>query len=107
MSLGTSSGDTNEVVYYQQNTLFSVMALTDATENVVERYRYEGYGAVTVLDADGSADADGVSDVLDPYAFTGRRIDLETGDSGAETAVMQYRNGHDEAPRLDAAGPPV
>jgi len=38
-----------------------------------------------VLDADGSADADGLSDIENPYAFTGRRLDLESG-------LMQYRN---------------
>ena len=47
-------GDTNEVVYYQANTLFSVYALSD------------GDGAATVLDADGGADADGLSDVKHP-----------------------------------------
>ena len=65
--------------------MFSVYALTDASENVVERYRYDAYGACTVLDADGSADSDGISDVLNPYAFTGRRTELESG-------LMQYRN---------------
>jgi len=60
---------------------------------VIERYRYDAAacpersrrGACTVLDADGSADADGISDVLNPYTFTGRRLDLESG-------LMQYRN---------------
>jgi RHS repeat-associated protein len=77
--------DTNEVVYYHSSTLFSVYALSDASESVVERYRYDAYGACTVLDADGSADADGLSDVENPYAFTGRRLELESG-------LMQYRN---------------
>jgi RHS repeat-associated protein len=78
-------GDTNEVVYYQQNTLFSVYALSDSSGSVIERYRYDAYGGCTVLDADGSADADGLSDVKNPYTFTARRLDLETG-------LMQYRN---------------
>jgi len=78
-------GDANEVVYYHANTLFSVYALTDATENVVERYRYDAYGACTVLDDDWSADADGLSDVQNPYTFTGRRLDDETG-------LLQYRH---------------
>ncbi|KPK58619.1 MAG: hypothetical protein AMK73_09160 [Planctomycetes bacterium SM23_32] len=78
-------GDTNEVTYYHQNTLFSVMALTDANESVVERYRFDAYGACTVLDADGSADADGISDVGNPYTFTARRLD-------DESALMQYRH---------------
>lgn len=77
-------GDTNEVVYYQANTLFSIYALSDLTGSVVERYRYDAYGGCTVLDADGSADADGLSDVKNPYTFTARRLDQETG-------LMQYR----------------
>jgi len=51
---------------------------------VIERYRYDAYGACTVLDADGSADADGLSDVKNPYTFTARRLDPESG-------LMQYR----------------
>ncbi len=78
-------GDANEVVYYHQNTLFAAYALSDGNESVIERYRYDAYGACTVLDADGSADADGLSDVGNPYRFTGRRLDPESG-------LMQYRN---------------
>jgi len=78
-------GDSNEVVYYHSNTLFSVYALSDGNESVIERYRYDAYGACTVLDADGSTDADGLSDVANPYAFTGRRLDVES-------RLMQYRN---------------
>ncbi|MFO8007540.1 MAG: RHS repeat-associated core domain-containing protein [Candidatus Brocadiia bacterium] len=51
----------------------------------MERYRYDAYGAATVLDADGSDDSDGLSDVENPYAFTARRLD-------AETDLMYYRN---------------
>jgi len=78
-------GDDDEVVYYHTNTLFSVYALTDATENVVDRYRYDAYGACAVLDGDWSPDADGLSDVQNPYTFTGRRFDAEDG-------IMQYRH---------------
>ncbi|NIQ77938.1 MAG: hypothetical protein GTN93_07565, partial [Anaerolineae bacterium] len=61
------------------NTLHSVYALTANSESVVERYRYDAYGAATVLDADGSDDSDGLSDVDNPYMFTGRRMDPESG----------------------------
>ena len=80
-------GDTNEVVYYHANTLFTVYCLTDGSQAVVERYRYDAYGGCTVLDADGSADADGLSDVRNPYLFTGRRLDPECG-------LMQHRHGY-------------
>ncbi len=85
-------GDTNEIVYYHANTLFSVYALSDANGTMVERYRYDAYGAATVLDPDGSVDVDGLSDVLNPYVFTGRRVDLETGNGQPSTALLQYRN---------------
>jgi len=78
-------GDTNEVVYYHANTLFSVYALSDGNGSVVERYRYDAYGAATVLGADGSVDQDGLSDVRNPYLFTARRLDTESG-------LMQYHN---------------
>jgi len=76
--------DANEVVYYHSSTLFSVYALSDASETVIERYRYDAYGACTVLDADGSVDAAGLSDVKNPYTFTARRLDAESG-------LMRYR----------------
>ncbi|MFO7956343.1 MAG: RHS repeat-associated core domain-containing protein [Candidatus Brocadiia bacterium] len=81
-------GDDDEVVWYHSSTLYSVYALTDGSENVVERYRYDAYGACTVLDADFSSDADNASDVKNPYAFTGRRVDAESG-------LMQYRHRYD------------
>jgi len=77
-------GDDDEVVYYHSNTLFSIYALSDADENVIERYRYDAYGTCTVLDADFSDDADNASDVKNPYTFTARRLD-------AESELMQYR----------------
>jgi len=51
-------GEGNEVAYYHTNTLFSVYALSDANESVIERYRYDAAacpersrrGACTVLD---------------------------------------------------------
>jgi len=76
--------DDDEVVYYHSSTLYSVYALSDANETVIERYRYDAYGACTVLDADGSVDGDGLSDVKNPYLFTARRLDTES-------ALMQYR----------------
>jgi len=85
-------GDDDEVVWYHANTLFSVYALTDGSENVVERYRYDAYGACAVLDADFSADSDGISDVGNPYRFTARRLDVES-------RLMQYRHRY-YAPHL-------
>jgi RHS repeat-associated protein len=84
--------DDDEVVYYMSNTLHNVCGLVDADENVLERYRYDAYGACAVLDADGSADSDGLSDVENPYTYTGRHLDLESD-------LIQYRNRY-QSPTL-------
>lgn len=76
--------------YYHQNALYSVAALTDDTGSVVERYEYEPYGKVTVLDAAGDPKADSdYSELGNPFTFTGRRLDQETG-------LMYYRNRYYE-----------
>jgi RHS repeat-associated protein len=54
--------------YYHQDGLGSVTDLTDASAAVVESYRYDVYGQ-----------ADTGSSLGNPYAFTGRRYDPETG----------------------------
>ena len=78
-------GDTDEVQYALHDANYNVTALVDTTGAVIERYEYTPYGEVTVLDADFSDDADGASDVENPYTFTGRRFDDETG-------LYYYRN---------------
>jgi len=80
-----NGGQLREAGYYHSSTLFSVYALSDANESVIERYRYDAYGACTVLDADGSADGDGLSEVKNPYLFQTRRWD-------GEISPYQFRN---------------
>ena len=77
--------DANEVVYYHSSTLYSVYALSNSASSAVERYRYDAYGAATVLNADFSDDADNASDVENPFTYTARRLDSESG-------LMYYRN---------------
>ena len=60
--------------YYLFDSLGSVIGLTDASGNLVEAYRYNMYGQP--LQA---------STVGNPYMFTGRRFDSETG-------LYYYRN---------------
>ena len=76
-------GDTNtsELVdlYYHQNSLGSVVALTDAAGAVVESYRYSAFGEVRVFDQSGSPAV--TTQVEQPFMFTGRRLDFEE-DSG-------------------------
>ena len=64
--------------YYHQNHLYSVMAMTDASGAVVERYRYDAYGKQTVFSPDGTT-VRATSSVGNSVGFTGRTVDSETG----------------------------
>ncbi|NQU43127.1 RHS repeat-associated core domain-containing protein, partial [bacterium] len=90
----TDAGD--DRYFYHQNTLFSVYGLTDDEGTLVEAYEYDPYGAHFLL-TDGD-DGDSVvnftsndtrttmgvsrdegEQIANPYTFTGRRYDPETG----------------------------
>ncbi len=64
--------------FYHDNWLGSIVALTDETGGVVERYRYDEYGKTTVFNPDRTV-ALAHSQIGNPYRFTGRRFDHETG----------------------------
>ena len=69
MDGNTGATDENDVrYYYHQNTLYSVFALTDAGEAIREQSQYDAYGRATTT-----------GDAGNPYLFTGRRFDEETG----------------------------
>ncbi len=78
MMLATSSTTTTSY-YYHQNSLYSVAALTDAAGTVVERYAYSAYGKPAFLDAAANPLDPQASTIGNPYLFTGRRLDPETG----------------------------
>lgn len=63
--------------FYHSNALGSVAAITDAAGMVVERYRYDAYGSPEIMDAAFIPLA--TSSISNPYLFTGRRWDVETG----------------------------
>lgn len=70
--------------YYHQNSLWSVEAVTDSAANVVERYAYDAYGLPTIFNGAGAAVAPNPwgtphSDIGNPWMFTGRQLDEETG----------------------------
>lgn len=83
----TSSGDTR--LFYHQNTLYSVFALTDVTGSIVEGNQYDAYGRQTVFapgsngivdfSGDDVVTVGGTSLQYNPYLFTGRRLDSESG----------------------------
>lgn len=64
--------------YYHSNKQFSTYGLTDSTGQVVERYVYTPYGQVTTFDAAYQTPAIS-SRVGNPFTFTGRELDAETG----------------------------
>ena len=73
-----------QTYYYHQNALWSVAALTDSAANPVERYAYDAYGFVSVSDGTSTPvplNAWGTphSAIGNPYLFTGRQLDEETG----------------------------
>ena len=73
-----------QTYYYHPNALWSVEAVTDSTGTPVERYSYDAYGLVTVTDGTGtpvSPNSWGTphSAIGNPWMFTGRQLDEETG----------------------------
>ena len=81
---GSAIGAGDERLFYHQNTVYSVFALTDITGTVVEGYMYDAYGRQTVIaQSTGGGDdifiIGGVSSSDNPYLFTGRRLDPGTG----------------------------
>ena|GEM_PF-1228242 len=62
-----------EIYHAHADALGSTALLTDATGNIVERYDYNPFGACVATDVNGG----GL--VGNPYRFTGRRLDSETG----------------------------
>jgi len=64
--------------YFHPNAHFSPALLTDQSGGVVERYEYNAYGEATTFDATW-ANPMATSRFGNPYLFTGRRLDPETG----------------------------
>ncbi len=67
----------NQDYFYHKNSLGSVSFLTNAFGNPVEQYEYDPYGNVSILDTAGVVLNDSAFD--NPYLYTGRRLDQETG----------------------------
>jgi len=60
-------------LYYHRNQQYSITALTDATGTISERYAYDAYGKLTVLDGGGTVL--GGSAYGNRYTYTGREWD--------------------------------
>ncbi len=62
--------DSNSVYYYHYDGLGSVVALSDSAGDTVQTYEYSIYGQVAASEPEF---------LTNPYMFTGRRFDIETG----------------------------
>jgi len=84
--------DTNTLYYYNDSRQvlceYSTAALVDAAGAPQERYEYDAYGQVHILDANF---ADGASDCGNPYMFQGKRLDL-LDNGGLELMSWPYRD---------------
>ncbi|MBL8792802.1 MAG: hypothetical protein JNM56_02755 [Planctomycetia bacterium] len=84
----TATGAGDQRLFYHQNSLFSVFALTDNVAAIKEGYLYEAYGQHTVylpgangvvnFGGDDVLVVDGASGLANPFVFTGRRFDAES-----------------------------
>jgi RHS repeat-associated protein len=63
--------------YYHADDLGNVMAVTDAAGNAIERYEYGDYGRPQFFSGAGAPLVQSL--VGNPYAFSGRRYDQESG----------------------------
>ena len=84
----STTGSADSRYFYLQNTLYSVYALTDEDQKIVEGYEYDPYGKhVLLTDGNSSGHVDfnasdtrteqGASGVGSRTAFTGRNFDAE------------------------------
>ncbi len=62
--------------YFHHDALGNIVALSNDNAQVVETYRYDPYGKVTIFNPDGNTIPE--SQVTNPYFFTGREWDPET-----------------------------
>ncbi|MBD3161969.1 MAG: hypothetical protein GF328_07680, partial [Candidatus Latescibacteria bacterium] len=65
-------------LYFNADQVGSIVAVTGPDETIVEHYEYMPYGEVTIKDGQGT-DLNGTSAILNPFMFTARRYDEETG----------------------------
>ncbi|UCE41432.1 MAG: RHS repeat protein [Candidatus Aminicenantes bacterium] len=66
-----------DTFFYHSDGRDNIVALTDPSGNVVERYTYDAYGKPKVFDSSGTEIP--LSRIANPFLYTGRRLDPETG----------------------------
>lgn len=70
-------GNTDGTFFYHCDAKTYVTAMSDSSGNVVERYTYDAYGQPSMFDSLMASIPS--SQIANPYLFTGRRFDQETG----------------------------
>ena len=73
--------DSNAVYYYHFDGLGSVVALSDSNGDSCQSYEYSVYGQVAAEDP---------NFLTNPYMFTGRRFDIETGPPDTRRVNLYY-----------------
>ncbi len=76
-------GFDDSLYYYLKDRLYSVVGLVDESGAVVESYNYSAYGVRNVYNAQGGIETNSL--YSNPYGYTGRRFDEESG-------LWYYRN---------------
>ena len=84
----TAIGPGDERLFYHQNSLYSVLGLTDITGKLIEGYQYDAYGKQTVFTTGSNGIVDfggddvllqeGISSYNNYYMYTGRELNLES-----------------------------
>jgi RHS repeat-associated protein len=73
----SADGSTEQTVYYGQDANYNVTALYDSAGAVLERYTYDPYGAVRIMDANWATRASSL--YANELLFAGLRRDPESG----------------------------
>jgi len=77
LSMRRNLGGVNVDFFYHEDDLGNIVKLSDESGGIVEQYEYEDFGKVTISDSSGLEIQE--SQFGNPYLFTGRRLDEETG----------------------------
>ena len=77
--LGKTGSGLDERLYYLTDAHMNVTTLVDTGGDAVERYVYDPYGKVTILDDNWTIDDGQVSDVDNRIMYSGYHYDAETG----------------------------
>lgn len=72
-----STDRANSTYYYHTNNIGSVVAITNVSGAVVERYEYDAFGKRSIFNS--SYNPIAASIIGNTYSFTGRQFDSETG----------------------------